>query len=72
MNCFVIKFKNRDGQDISNQYLSEIYTNGPKFDLELISSDNKIIPAHKFVVFMFSKYLKEYLCEFKSKGKTCG
>lgn len=72
MNCFVIKFKNRYAQDISNKYLAEIYTNGPKFEVDLVSADNKIVSAHKFVVSMFSKHLKDYLREFKSKGKICG
>lgn len=72
MNCFVIKFKNRDIRDDSNRFLKDIYTNGPKFDLDLVSSDNKVISAHKCVVFMFSKYLRDYLSEFKSQGKTCG
>lgn len=72
MSFFVIKFKNRLAQDVSNKYLSEIYTNGPKFDIDLLASDNSIISAHKFVVFMFSNYLKDYLLEVKPKGKTCG
>lgn len=72
MNCFVFKFKNRNALDISNRYLAEIYTNGPKFEVDLVSADNKIVSAHKFVVSMFSTHLRDYLREFKSKGKICG
>lgn len=72
MNCFVVKFKDRHANDISNIHLAEIYTNGPKFDIDLISSDQKIVSAHKFVVSMFSIYLYDYIREFKPKGKACG
>lgn len=72
MNCVVVKFKNRDPNDISNKYLAEIYVKGPKFDIDLISSDQKVFSAHKYVVNMFSGYLKDYIREFKPKGKACG
>ncbi|XP_055299898.1 uncharacterized protein LOC129567258 [Sitodiplosis mosellana] len=71
MNCLVIKFKNRDSRDISNKHLAEIYVKGPKFDIDLISTDQKVISAHKYVVCMFSGYLKDYIREFKPKGKAC-
>lgn len=71
MNCFVLKFKNRNLRDISNKYLSEIFTGvGPKFDLELISKDEKVIGAHKLVVAMFSEFIHEYLIEFKPTKNT--
>ena len=72
MNCLVIKFKQRSSNDISNKYLAEIYVKGSKFDIDLISTDQKVFAAHKFVVIMFSDYLKEYIREFKPKGKACG
>lgn len=72
MNCLVIKFKNRNPDDITNKYLAEIYVNGPKCDIDLISTDQKVFSAHKFVVVMFSGYLQEYIREFKPKGRACG
>lgn len=71
MNYYVFKFKGRDIQDISNKYLAEIYSKGPKYDVDLVAGDNQIVPCHKFVVSMFSEYLKDYLREFKTKGKIC-
>lgn len=73
MNCFVFKFKNRDLNDHTNKCLSEIYNGvGPKFDLELISSDKKVIGAHAMVMAMFSEFIEEYLNEFQPTGKSCG
>lgn len=72
MNCKVVKFKIRNPNEASNKNLAEIYVNGPKFDIDLIAADQKIVSAHKFVVFMYSRYLKQYLCEFKPKGKPSG
>ncbi|XP_031639298.1 dual specificity protein kinase splA-like [Contarinia nasturtii] len=69
MNRFVVGFKNRNACDISNKYLVEIYMNGPKFDIDLISSDQKTIRAHKCVVSMYSIYLKDYIRELNSEGK---
>lgn len=71
MNCFVFKFKNRNPDDISNKCLAEIYVKGPKFDIDLIATDQKVISAHKYVVSMFSDYLKDYIREFSPKGKAC-
>lgn len=71
MNYFVFKFKGRDIQNVSNKYLAEIYSKGPKYDVDLVAGDNQIVPCHKFVVSMFSEYLKDYLREFKTKGKIC-
>lgn len=73
MNCYVLKFENRDMQDISNKYLSEIFNDvGPKFDLELISKDENVIGAHTLVMAMFSEFIHEYLTEFKpTKNKIC-
>lgn len=73
MNCFVLKFQNRDSRDISNKYLSEIANGeGPKFDLELISKDEKVIGAHIMVMTMFSEFIHEYLVEFKpANNKIC-
>lgn len=72
MNFKVVKFKNRNPNDASNKALSEMYTNGPKFDMDLIAADRSIVSIHKFVACMFSGYLKDYLREFKPKGKSCG
>ncbi|XP_031639277.1 uncharacterized protein LOC116351327 [Contarinia nasturtii] len=71
MNCLVVKFRHRLPNDISNKYLAEIYVKGPQFDIDLIASDQKVVSAHKYVVSMFSIYLKDYLREFKPKGKAC-
>lgn len=72
MNCFVVKFKNRNASDISNKYLAELYVKGSKFDIDLIATDQKVFSAHKYVACMLSGYLKDYICEFKPKGKACG
>lgn len=72
MNCKVIKFKHRNPSEASNKYLAAIYTNGPKYDIALIASDRKTVLAHKHIVYMFSDYLKDYLREFKPKGKAYG
>lgn len=72
MNCVYIQIKGRNPHEASNKYLAEIYSNGPKFDIDLIAADQKIISAHKFVMSMFSEYLSDYLREFKPKGKACG
>lgn len=73
MNCYVLKFKTRDSRDISNKYLKEIFNDvKPKFDLELISKDEKVIGAHTLVMAMFSEFIHEYLIEFKpTKNKIC-
>lgn len=73
MNCFVLKFKNRDARDISNKCLSEIFNDvAPKFDLELISKDENVIGAHTLVMDMFSEFIHEYLIEFNpAKNKIC-
>lgn len=73
MNCFVLKFKNRDLRDVSNKNLGEIFTgDGPKFDLELISKDEKVIGTHTLVMRMFSEFIHEYLIEFKpTSNKIC-
>lgn len=73
MNCFVFKFKDRDLEDMSNKYLSEIYNDvGPKFDLEMISSDKTVIGAHALVMAMFSEFIEDYLNEFEPTSKYCG
>lgn len=73
MDCYVFKFKQRNLNDISSKYLSEIYNDGPKFDLQLISSDKTVINAHTLVMAMFSEFIQEYLNEFKpTKNKICG
>lgn len=71
MNSILAKFKDRNIEEESNKCLAEVYVDGPTFDIDLISSDQKIVSAHKFVVCMFSDYLKEYLREFKPLGKAC-
>lgn len=69
MSLVVIACDNRNPNDVSNIGFREIYTNGPKFEVDLISSDNKTVSAHKYVLGVCSDYFFDYLEQFDKGGK---
>lgn len=75
----VIKFKNRTNSNTLCVYIihcdkriAEAYKKGGKFDVDLITADDKKVSAHRFVLSMFSKYLAKLLCDLEFDGKILG
>lgn len=68
----VIKFKNRTNSNTCDKRIAEAYKKGGKFDVDLITADDKKVSAHRFVLSMFSKYLAKLLCDLEFDGKILG
>lgn len=71
-NYQVIKFKNRMASNTSDKRIADAYTKGAKFDVDLITADEKIVSAHRFVLAMFSKHLAKILNDIGMDGKIVG
>lgn len=54
-NLVSLKFKSRNASHPCDKGLVEQYNNGGLFDVELQTTDGKSVPAHRFVLAMFSK-----------------
>lgn len=52
-----IKFKHRNATNTCDKRIADAYTKGSKFDVDLVTGDDKLVSAHRFVLAMFSKYL---------------
>lgn len=66
----VIKFKNRTSSNTSDKRIADAYSKGGKFDVNLVTADEKVVSAHRFVLSMFSKYLAKKLSEMEFEGKV--
>lgn len=71
-NHQVIKFKNRAASYLSDKRIADSYSKGANFDVDLITADDKIVSAHRFVLAMFSKYLAKILLDLPFDGKILG
>lgn len=69
-SCQVIKFKNRTSSNTSDKRIADAYSKGGKFDVNLVTADEKVVSAHRFVLSMFSKYLAKKLSEMEFEGKV--
>lgn len=52
-----IKFKLRSDLNTSDNAIAASHRKNAKFDVNLITSDSKVIPAHRFLLAMFSKVM---------------
>lgn len=71
-NRRVIKFKNRLASNTSDKHIAEAYSAASGFDVDLITVDNKVVSAHRFVLGMFSKHLAKTLNDCGFDGKIIG
>lgn len=63
-----IKFKNRTASNTSDKRIADAYNKAGAFDVNLITSDDKVVAAHRFVLSMYSKHLAGILRDLGSNG----
>lgn len=54
-NLVSIKFKTRNASNPAEKGIVQQYSQGGPFDVNLITTDNKCVPAHRFLLATFSK-----------------
>lgn len=67
-----IKFKHRVASNTSDKRIADAYVKGARFDVDLVTADEKIVSAHRFVLTMFSKYLAKQLTDAGIDGVIIG
>lgn len=67
-----IKFKHRNATNTCDKRIADAYTKGSKFDVDLVTGDDKLVSAHRFVLAMFSKYLANKMGTAGTDGVIVG
>lgn len=57
MSNNLFKFGHRTASNTSDKRIADLFNKGACFDVDLITSDEKKVSAHRFVLALFSKYL---------------
>lgn len=71
-NLVPIKFKGRNASNPSDKGIADQYSAGGPFDVDLITSDDKCVSAHRFVLATFSKALSNKLNKAGLDGVIVG
>ncbi|XP_031638357.1 integrator complex subunit 3 homolog [Contarinia nasturtii] len=67
-NNYTIKYKSRSASNISEKRIAAAYSKGSQFDVDLVTSDEKIVSAHRFVLSLYSRYLAGLLKDAVMNG----
>lgn len=67
-----IAFNNRNKSDFLNKKIREMLRESPQYDVDLLAANGKIVPAHRFVLSMYSKYLQKVLAHSTPDAKLIG
>lgn len=68
----LIAFKDRKLSDLLNQKLVELAREAAKFDVDLLASNYRVVPAHRLVLSMYSPYLRRLLKNASPEAKMIG
>lgn len=67
-----IAFNNRNKSDFLNKKIREMLRESPQYDVDLLAANGKIVPAHRIVLSMYSKYLQKVLAHSTPDAKLIG
>lgn len=68
----VIKFNNRRLSDTFNMKLVQFARENFDYDVDLVSSNVKVVPAHRVILSIYSKYLRRLLSNSSPEKKLIG
>ncbi|XP_055321097.1 uncharacterized protein LOC129577670 isoform X1 [Sitodiplosis mosellana] len=57
MSNNMIKFVHRTASNTSDKRIADLFNKGPSFDVDLVTSDEKKVSAHRLVLALYSKHL---------------
>lgn len=58
-----VNFKHRQASNTSDKRIADAYNKNTNFDVDLITSDEKKVSAHRFVLAMYSKYFANQISD---------
>lgn len=67
-----VKFNNRYLSDLLNNKLVKIVRENPKFDVDLVAANGNVVPAHRLILSMYSKHLRQLLSNASPEQKLIG
>lgn len=68
----LIAFKNRNFSDLLNTKLVHVARGSSKYDVDLVSTNGKVVQAHRLILSMYSKYLRRLLSNSSPDVKIIG
>lgn len=68
----LIKFSGRNLSDMLNQKLVQLARDPTKFDVDLVSTNGRVVPANRLILAMYSPYLRRLLKNASPENKYIG
>lgn len=68
----IIKCKNRNPNDYTNKQIIEVFRNCEPPDTDLIVSNGQIVSAHRVILAMYSKYMRNALSHTDAEHRFIG